>query len=135
MLNPWVGEHIYCHPQIDWFIVSQFFSMVKPTIGFKPKSKPSWLLHQSAILPQSHLQSQYKWRDFLHISFYIWVISYQSTQFMRRVYIYIYIFTNQISTSIHGTRKKQTKKKTLARNKRKIYLEARSRGKRKKFFG
>ena len=48
------------------------------------------------------------------------------------IYIYIYnIYTNLISTSIHGTEKK---KKTLARNKRKKYLESPPRGKRKKFW-
>ena len=46
----------------------------------------------------------------------------------------VYIFTNLISTSIHGTRKKQTKK-TLARNKRKKYLESLPRGKKKKKMG
>ena len=45
------------------------------------------------------------------------------------IYIYIYLFTNLISTSIHGTRKK-----TLARNKRKKYLESPPRGKRKDFW-
>ena len=45
---------------------------------------------------------------------------------------YIYIFTNQLSTSIHGTGKKQ---KTPGQEQEKKYLESRSRGKRKKFFG
>ncbi len=31
--------------------------------------------------------------------------------FLKYIYIYIYIFTNLISTSIHGTRKKQKKTK------------------------
>ena len=46
--------------------------------------------------------------------------------------IYIYIFTNLISTSIHGTEKKN--KKNLARNKRKKYLESPPRGKRNNFW-
>ena len=46
------------------------------------------------------------------------------------IYINVYIFTNLISTSIHGTRKKT--KKNLTRNKRKKYLESPPRGKRKK---
>ena len=45
----------------------------------------------------------------------------------------MFIFTNLISTSIHGTRKKQ--KKNLARNKRKKCLESPPRGKRKKKLG
>ena len=51
----------------------------------------------------------------------------------RLIYIYIYIFTNLISTSIHGTEKKTIK--NLARNKRKKYLESPSREKRKKILG
>ena len=43
--------------------------------------------------------------------------------------IYIFIFTNLISTSIHGT-----EKKNLARNKRKKYLESPPREKKEKNF-
>ena len=50
-----------------------------------------------------------------------------------RVYIYIYIFTNLISTSIHGTRKKQ-KKKPWPGTREKKYLESPPRRKRKKFW-
>ena len=56
----------------------------------------------------------------------------QSYIYYIYIYIYIYIFTNLISTSIHGTEKKT--KKTLARNKRKKYLESPPRGKRKNFW-
>ena len=37
---------------------------------------------------------------------------------MTHIYIYIYIFTNLIPTSIHGTRRKKNEKKKKARNKR-----------------
>ena len=35
------GEHMYSHPQIDCFVVSQLFSEAKPASYFKPRSKPS----------------------------------------------------------------------------------------------
>ena len=64
--------------------------------------------------------------DILHVNIYV----YSACEYIY-IYIYIYIFTNLISTSIHGTEK--NKKKTLARNKRKKYLESPPKGKRKNF--
>ena len=39
-----------------------------------------------------------------------------STAVLKDIYIYIYIFTNLISTSIHGTRKKRKKKPSGTRD-------------------
>ena len=48
-----VGEHIYCHPQTECFLVSQLFSMARQDRFPKLGSKPGWLKRQTKILPLS----------------------------------------------------------------------------------
>ena len=43
VLNSQVGEHIYCHPQTDCFIVSQLFSVARHVRYLTLRSKPGWL--------------------------------------------------------------------------------------------
>ena len=54
-LNPTgVGDHIYCHPRTDCFVVSQLFSGARHARFPKLGSKPGWLKRQSKIPPLSH---------------------------------------------------------------------------------
>ena len=44
----------YIHPQTDYFVVSQLFSVARHTRFSKLGSKPGWLIHQPKILPHSY---------------------------------------------------------------------------------
>ena len=46
--------YIYCHPQTDCFVVSQFFSVDRHARFSMLGLKPDWLKRQSKILPPSH---------------------------------------------------------------------------------
>ena len=46
--------HTYCHPQIDYFVISRLFSVARHARFSKLRSKPGWLIRQPKILPPSH---------------------------------------------------------------------------------
>ena len=46
------GEHIYCHPQTDCFVVPQLFSVARHTRCFKLGSKPIWLYVSQILYPR-----------------------------------------------------------------------------------
>ena len=47
----------HCHPQTDYFVVSQLFSVARQARFQKQGSKRSWLKRQSEILPLIHEDS------------------------------------------------------------------------------
>ena len=54
-LNPTeAGEHIYCHPHIDCFFLSDLFSAARKARFLMMGLKPGWLKRQSKIRPLSH---------------------------------------------------------------------------------
>ena len=94
--------YIYILIHRHCFIESQLFSVARHVRCSKLGLKVT--LCQLDILPQSHCHSQRKWRNFLHITFYTYIISYQSAQFMRRAiafqcmwYIYTYIIIHNVT--------------------------------------
>ena len=97
-LNPTgVGEHIYCHPQIDCFVLPELFSVARQARFPKPGSKHSWLKRQSKILPLSHEESTHTHvyiyiyiYIYIHIFIYIYIYIYRAGSTDKMIYIYIY---------------------------------------------
>ncbi len=92
------------YPRSWGFVVSELFSVARHARFPKLGSKPGWFKRQSKILPLSDEETSASKGNLNAYVSHLFLFTY-----IRLTAIYIYIFTNLISTSIHGTRKKQKK--------------------------
>ena len=50
----YIHKHIYCHPQPDYFVLSELFSVARYAGGSKPGSKPVQLYVRLSLRPLGH---------------------------------------------------------------------------------
>ena len=84
---------VFCHLQIDCFIVSQLFSVTRHTRRFKLRSKSAQLYVKPSILPLGQQSTYVSSEITMHYvstfaCFTFCLTGYQSAQFIRRVLHY-----------------------------------------------
>ena len=85
--------NIYCHPQIDCFVVSRLFSVARHVRRLKLGSKPAQLYVRLSIIPLS-LQANHVSSGIIRhyviafVCLHFCLTGYQSAQFIRRALHY-----------------------------------------------
>ena len=93
--NKYIYIYIYCHPQTDCFIVSQLFSVARPTRCFKLRSKPWWIyVSRTSCSISIVILRVSEGILYIYLSTYM-LLATKRAQFVLRampVYIYIYVY-------------------------------------------
>ena len=92
VLKPYGGAYIYCHPQIDCFVISQLFSVARHVGRLKLGLKPAQFYIRLSIRPLSQLANHVSSGIIRHyvVAFVLFYLAgYQSAQFVRRALHYV----------------------------------------------
>ena len=83
--------HIYILWSTDSFVVSQLFSVARPTWCFKLGLKPAWFYVNWTSHPWAIIILEVSEGIFLSISFYIYIIGYLECSILEMSYCILYI--------------------------------------------